>query len=735
MGQNAIEVKNISKTFKVEIEDKDKKNLFGKATKVTVENKVLDDVSFNIKKGEVVGIIGRNGSGKSTLLSIIANILNPDSGTIEISGKIASILELGMGFHPDMSGRENIYLKGELYGFSRKELDSKIDTIIEYSGIKEYIDNPVRTYSSGMNARLAFAIMVNVDSEIMLVDEVLSVGDIAFRIKAKEHFKKLAKSGKTVVFVSHSTSDLVDMCNRVIWIEAGKVEMDGNPKNVCAVYENKMSESPDIIFDLAEAGVADAEYKLALMYRDGKPFGVDLELYKSWLKKASDQGHTQAQVLYADMLYHSKENEDIEMASSLYWAAANKGNTEARQKIATLSVKEDKLRTTIKQFLSKMADTGDQVSQFRYADYLLKTSWTNEDKKESFIQFMKSAEQGYPGALYQIAIMYRDGVGTAKDSSCMEKYLELASIKGNMNAIITLADIYNQGKLLPKNDKKAFDLYLKGANLGNSKCMYQVALMYKDGLGTDVNVNESEKWFRLYSYSPIMWSSIWVADWVKNSNCERQDVVDACYKIASDLGNIYSISKVIDNHILGTSVGRDTFQRVFDKLILLANNGSVDAMRRIGNYYYSGIGVEKNYSEAYKWYFGAAQYGDSWCRNRIGEMLRDGRGTEKDLDGAIAFFKKSASTGNVSAVNNLLDLYTSCTLNDFSLFSETLVLLKSLAKNGNIDAIRRIGNMYYSGGSGIVKDQEQAMIWYTLASNLGDAWSNTRLFEYNRQKS
>ena len=293
---NALELVGITKSFTIEVEDTEKKGILNKNPTKKITNLVLDNITINIKKGETLGVLGRNGSGKSTFLSIIARILEPDSGTIVRNGKIASILELGMGFHPDMSGRENIYLKGELYGFSRKEIDKKIDTIIEYSGISKYIDNPIRTYSSGMTGRLAFAIMVNVDSDIMLVDEVLSVGDTSFELKAREHFKKLAQSGKTILFVSHNINFIESVCNRAIWIESGKIIRDGPAKLVCSEYQNKMSESPEIIEDLAMAGVPDAQYKLALMYRDGKEFGQNDTLYTEWIKRAANSGHTRAQV-------------------------------------------------------------------------------------------------------------------------------------------------------------------------------------------------------------------------------------------------------------------------------------------------------------------------------------------------------------------------------------------------------------------------------------------------------
>ena len=200
--KNAIEIKNVKKSFKIEVRDYEKDNT--KSSKVStksITNPVLKDVSFNIERGEIVGILGRNGSGKSTLLSIISKILEPDSGSIELSGKVATILELNMGFNADLSGRENIYLKSELYGIPRKETDKKIDSIIEYSGIGKYIDSPIRTYSSGMTGRLAFSVLINVDADILIVDEVLSTGDASFSAKAVEHFKNLVKRGKTVLVV------------------------------------------------------------------------------------------------------------------------------------------------------------------------------------------------------------------------------------------------------------------------------------------------------------------------------------------------------------------------------------------------------------------------------------------------------------------------------------------------------------------------------------------------------
>ncbi len=629
--KNAIEIRNIVKTFKIEVEDPEKKGgILNRNPTKTIENKVLDGITLDIRKGDVLGVLGRNGSGKSTFLSMIARIMEPDSGTIECSGKVASILELGMGFHQDMSGRENIYLKGELYGFSRKEMDSKIDRIIEYSGISKYIDNPVRTYSSGMSGRLAFSIMMNVDSDIMLVDEILSVGDAAFMAKAKEHFKKLARSGKTVVFVSHSINDMADMCNRAVWVENGKIIRDGKAKDICAEYQNKMSSSPEIIADLAEAGVAESQYELAIMYRDGTNFGKSEELYKEWMKKAADQGHTLAQVEYADILLGGGNEDDISEAMNLYQSAANKGNNDARMKIASFrkNTDDDDLRTEIKKIFLKMAEGGDPINQFRCADYLLKTAWTNEDRKEAFGWFIKSANGGYYPALYQIAIMQRDGIGTTKNYEEMENSLKIASDFGHLPSIILLADLYMQGKTVPKNEPLAFKLYLKGAKAGNGKCQYQVATMYKDGTGTEINLEESDKWFNIFSDNSNTINNMWLADWIKLNNCYDRTFIDELYSRSANGGNSISLSNVIN---LNTLVDKECMEQM--KLMEnMATCGNLDAIRRMGNYYYDGIGVKRDYRMAVKWYEKAAILGDSWCKNRLGEMYRDGKGTEPNTN-------------------------------------------------------------------------------------------------------
>lgn len=710
--KNAIEIKDVVKSFKVDVLDSEKKGVFNRNPTRKVSRCVLKDISFNVRKGEVLGIIGRNGCGKSTLLSIIARIMEPDSGTVECSGKVASILELGMGFHPDMSGRENIFLKGELYGFSRKEMESKVDDIIAYSGLSDYIDNPVRTYSSGMTGRLAFAIMVNVDSEIMLVDEILSVGDAAFKIKAKEHFKRMAKSGKTVVFVSHSISDMEDMCSRAIWIENGEIVKDGPAKDVCSRYQLKISESPEIVEDLAMEGVAESQYRLALMYRDGNDvFAKSDDQYKEWMGKASDQGYVPAQLELGNILFAEG---DVQGAMILYQSAANKGNNDARLKLAMCTASDDSVRMKVKQIFMKMSESGRPIDLFKCADYLLKIAWTQEDKRDAFEMFLKSAES-YPQAMYQVAIMYRDGVGVARDYRKMEEHLLRASDLGHVQSIYLLAETYRLGKIVPRDEKAAFELYLKGAGFGNAACQYQVAVMYRDGTGCTADHSESERWFESYSYSSIAWNCMQAADWAKAYDFEKGGIA-GIYSKASDCGIAPAAWNV---SILTGDV---------HNLAHLAQGVNVDAVLRYANYLYD---VMADYPVALEYYRKASNLGSVFAMVRAGDMYRDGRGTDQDLECAMGYYSMAADYGNTGAIGSILNLCVVKAVTDDEAHSRVLSQLECIAKHSNADAAKRLGNLYYDG-VGMETDYSKAMCWYGIASNLGDVWSTIRLAEMYR---
>lgn len=198
----------------------------------------LKDVSFEIEKGEVVGIIGHNGAGKSTLLKVISGILKPTSGELEVNGNIVPMLELGSGFDHDLTGRENIFLNGAILGYTEKYLKEKYDEIVEFSELGKFIDVPIRNYSSGMLMRLAFSIATVVQPEILIVDEILAVGDASFQEKSKARMLELMGGGTTVLFVSHSLDQIREMCDRVIWLEHGNMRMIGETKTVCDSYQS-----------------------------------------------------------------------------------------------------------------------------------------------------------------------------------------------------------------------------------------------------------------------------------------------------------------------------------------------------------------------------------------------------------------------------------------------------------------------------------------------------------------
>lgn len=235
---NAIEVKNITKKFKVYYDKGSqlKERLLFKNRNRYEERKVLNDISFDVKKGEAIGLIGQNGCGKSTTLKLLTRIIYPDSGSVEMAGRVSSLIELGAGFHPDMSGRENIYTNAAIFGLTKKEIDARVDDIIAFSELAAFIDNPVRTYSSGMYMRLAFSVAINVDADILLIDEILAVGDAAFQAKCFNRLREIKAAGTTIVIVSHSTGQIEQICDRAIWIKDGKIEREGVPRNVIQVY-------------------------------------------------------------------------------------------------------------------------------------------------------------------------------------------------------------------------------------------------------------------------------------------------------------------------------------------------------------------------------------------------------------------------------------------------------------------------------------------------------------------
>ena len=238
-SKNAIEIRNLSKMYKLYNKPSDRlRDSLGLSRKKRYkEHYALQNINFDIHEGECVGIIGTNGSGKSTILKIITGVLSPTEGTVTVNGRISALLELGAGFNPEYSGMENIYLNGTMLGFSEEEIDSRLDEILSFADIGDFVNQPVKTYSSGMFVRLAFAVAINIDPEILVVDEALSVGDVFFQSKCYHKFEEFKKQGKTILFVSHDLGSVSKYCDRVILLNQGEMLDEGTPKAMVDMYK------------------------------------------------------------------------------------------------------------------------------------------------------------------------------------------------------------------------------------------------------------------------------------------------------------------------------------------------------------------------------------------------------------------------------------------------------------------------------------------------------------------
>ena len=279
---SVIEIKNISKIYNLynKPSDRLKEALFARQSRHT-EFAALNDVSFNVNKGEILGIIGKNGSGKSTILKIITSVLTPTSGECIVKGKIAALLELGAGFNMEYTGIENIYLNGQMIGFSKDEMDEKLQDIIDFADIGEHIYQPVKTYSSGMFARLAFSVAISVDPDILIVDEALSVGDVFFQNKCYRRFEEFRERGKTILFVTHDMGSVIRYCNRCVLLNAGKKVAEGKPQEMVDLYKrimvgqwNENEESSEEASSIQSSNVKNDQ-----LWKDQISTNPDIEVY------------------------------------------------------------------------------------------------------------------------------------------------------------------------------------------------------------------------------------------------------------------------------------------------------------------------------------------------------------------------------------------------------------------------------------------------------------------------
>jgi ABC-type polysaccharide/polyol phosphate transport system ATPase subunit len=247
MSDLALEVVHVTKTFRLHREKTNsiKALVAGRGRTKYDEFTALNDVTFNVSEGEVFGVIGENGSGKSTLLKCMAGILQPNSGSVRVHKRMSALLELGAGFHPELSGRDNVFLNAAILGMSRRDIAGRFDAIVDFSGLASFIDAPVKTYSSGMYVRLAFAVAINVDPRLLIIDEILAVGDVSFQQRCLEKFVDFRNEGRTIILVTHAMSTVKDMCDRAIWLTHGVITGEGDPSDLVEAYTESMLGTRD----------------------------------------------------------------------------------------------------------------------------------------------------------------------------------------------------------------------------------------------------------------------------------------------------------------------------------------------------------------------------------------------------------------------------------------------------------------------------------------------------------
>ena len=337
MEDIAIKIEHLVKSYKVydNVNDRIKESLSIKKKSYHRDFYALNDVSFEVKRGETVGIIGTNGAGKSTLLKIITGVLKATSGTVQVNGKVSALLELGAGFNQEYTGMENIYLNGMMMGYTREEMSKKVDGIVEFADIGDFIHQPVKTYSSGMFARLAFAVASNVEPDILIVDEALSVGDIFFQNKCFKKFDDLREKGVTILFVSHDVASVRQMCSRVLWLDRGQEKIFDSAETVCDMYMDEKRMAMNENANVKKGSEYDHMYTKFLDEKVHYPkienridrFGsTKLEILSAFIKDKDDQ---MVSTIYVDQKYTThvifRLNEDMEQLICGFSFENNKG--------------------------------------------------------------------------------------------------------------------------------------------------------------------------------------------------------------------------------------------------------------------------------------------------------------------------------------------------------------------------------------------------------------------------
>lgn len=638
MATNAVEIKDLVKCFEIKrIEGSHSSN---------VQKTVLNGLNLTIPIKECVGILGRNGSGKSTLLKLISKILYPDSGTINIRGNVASILELGMGFHPDLSGRENIFLKSSMFGFSKKETEDLLDSIIEFSELGEQIDDPLRTYSSGMTARLAFSIMINVKCDILIVDEVLSVGDVGFNSKCSSVFTRLKNEGKTIILASNALETLENMCDRVVWLDDGKVREIGPPETVCYHYKRDLTDSPSTIRSLAEAGDVGSQNRLGIILRDGIGVDADAVTAESWFRKAATSGNTDAMVNLADILMSAGRQEE---AREYYAKASALGNQYAQ--IRLISDSDDDISLATLERASRLAEAGNIRAMALMGDILSKGIIVQQDRKTALEWQEMAAMQGDVPSMLAVGLAFRDGNGTERDPEKAEMWLSKAALAGNARARQEISNMFRKGMGVERDMTKVIRWLNEAFDAGDANSAFQLGSIYREGTGVDADTVESQRWMTAFASLSRSGTEYIIGDILQkayDSDADREEAISWLEKAAND-GSVPAMFQLGTSYRDGVGVEPDS-SKAARWFLKAAEHWHQQAMVELGSMFLRGNGVEKNDGKAAEFYSKAASMGNAVARYQLGIMYRDGIGMERDTEMAIQLLKRASENGNRDAI-------------------------------------------------------------------------------------
>lgn len=607
--ENVIEIRGLRKSFRTLSE---RTGILRRSK----ERTVIDGIDLDIRKGETLGIIGRNGAGKSTLLRLLSGIIEPDEGEIRCDGRIASILNLNLGFHNDLSGIENIEIMCGYYGMGRDEISGIRDRIVEYSGLGDAILEPVRNYSKGMSARLAMSILVFVDADIIILDEVLSVGDASFSAKSGAHFGRLISSGRTMILTSHRLRTIEQETDRVVWLDGGRVRMIGDPHEVCEAYMHELTGTDEAVASLAESGERSSQYKLAK-----KVEASDRDRYLELVRASADGGWAPANREMAAIL---RSQGDTEGATERYLSALGRGDRDSCVPYAVLRAGMGEECALIESALTGDSKDDDPFLTFNRAMAILMSDPSRS--QEAAVLLRQSWDNGNADAGYRLALMKMTGSGVPMSVEEGLAIMEEVAGTGHYKALESMASLYTDGELVPKDEEKAFRWNLAAARSGNQRAQFTVACIYRDGTGTEADDEEADRWFAAYVRSEFLDQYMTAAELTSGRDPET---ARRLYELMLTTGNGKAVAQAEKAGILEPGDDRGTAprnrfrhatsllggehadpERAVEMLNELAASGMTDAMMVLAKLYKDGEHVEAD-EEMYKSYIRrAAELGD-----------------------------------------------------------------------------------------------------------------------------